>query len=69
MEAGREITKDVTADHVRAVCPICFSAHSLFLCQVRGYEIKHCPVCLSDFVWPMPDDPTLRAFYDSADYF
>lgn len=69
MEVSREITQAVTADHVPAACPICFGAHSLFLCHVRGHEIKHCPVCLSDFVWPMPDDPTLQAFYDSADYF
>lgn len=50
-------------------CLICGNNDTRPLCEVNGFLIRSCPVCLSDFVWPMPDDATIQGNYKSANYF
>lgn len=50
-------------------CPICGISDSHPLCEVDGFAILRCAHCATDFVCPTPDEATLRAYYDRADWF
>ena len=50
-------------------CPICSGTEALSLCKSNGYEVLRCRACACDFVWPMPDENALKAYYDSESYF
>jgi 2-polyprenyl-3-methyl-5-hydroxy-6-metoxy-1,4-benzoquinol methylase len=50
-------------------CPVCSGAETLPLCQSNGYEIVRCTTCACDFVYPMPDEKALKAYYDAESYF
>ena len=49
---------------IKPMCPISKSTDTLPLCQVDGFDIWRCPESATDFVWPMPDDKTLKDIYD-----
>lgn len=50
-------------------CPVSRSTTSQPLCQVNGFDIWRCPETATDFVWPMPDDATLKNLYDREAWF
>ena len=50
-------------------CVVCSAVDTRFLCKVDGNNIWHCPECVSDFVWPMPDKQSLKALYDRQEWF
>ena len=51
------------------VCPISKSLDTQYLCKVDGFDVWRCPESATDFVWPMPDDQTLKAMYDREAWF
>ncbi|TAN64845.1 MAG: glycosyltransferase [Methylobacter sp.] len=53
----------------KSSCPVCSGTTALSLCKSNGYEILRCGTCACDFVWPMPDKQTLKAYYDGESYF
>jgi len=50
-------------------CPLCGNLEPLPLCKVDGFHVLRCTQCAADFVSPAPDEATLRAYYDRADWF
>lgn len=50
-------------------CPICAATTNTGLCLADGYTIWRCSQCATDFVWPMPDNQTLRDLYDREMWF
>lgn len=50
-------------------CVICDAINTRFLCEVDDNHIWHCPECVSDFVWPMPDQQSLKTLYDRRGWF
>ncbi len=54
---------------MKPMCPLCRSTDTLYLCQVDGFDIWRCPESATDFVWPMPDDWTLKNIYDREAWF
>ena len=54
---------------IKPTCPISKSSDTHLLCQVDGFDIWRCPESATDFVWPMPDDKTLKDMYDREAWF
>ena len=50
-------------------CVICGAPDTRFLCEVDDNNIWHCLECVSDFVWPMPDQQSLKVLYDRREWF
>ena len=50
-------------------CPICSKYAFMPLCESNGYDIFRCVECACDFVWPMPDEEKLKAYYDGESYY
>ncbi len=50
-------------------CPVCAQSENRLLCKSGEYDIFCCDVCECDFVWPAPDQATLKAYYDGETYF
>lgn len=61
----------IVNDHSRLVptCPVCRLVAHAPLCEVDGYQIWRCPESGTDFVWPMPDEVSLKRFYDREKWF
>lgn len=53
----------------RPACPVSKSTDTYPLCQVDGFDIWRCPESATDFVWPMPDEKTLKDLYDREAWF
>ena len=51
------------------VCPVSRSLDTQHLCKVDGFDVWRCAESATDFVWPMPDDKTLKAMYDREAWF
>lgn len=51
------------------VCPVSRSLDTRHLCKVDGFDVWRCAESATDFVWPMPDDKTLKAMYDREAWF
>jgi glycosyltransferase involved in cell wall biosynthesis len=58
-----------TPNQSEPTCPVCSSADILPLCKSNEYDVLRCMTCACDFVWPMPDEKALKAYYDSKSYF
>ena len=50
-------------------CPISGASNNRMLCEVEGYKIWRCPQSATDFVWPMPDERSLKRIYDGQEWF
>lgn len=57
------------SENIKPLCPISKSTDTHPLCQVDGFNIWRCPESATDFVWPMPDDKTLKDLYDREAWF
>lgn len=52
------------------LCPVCPQREDCsLLCEVDGYAIYRCRHCGADFVSPMPDNETLKTYYDREQWF
>ena len=51
------------------ICPVSKSLDTQHLCKVDGFDVWRCPESATDFVWPMPDDKTLKEMYDREAWF
>jgi|WetSurSiteA1Bulk_404760.scaffolds.fasta_scaffold00317_2 glycosyltransferase involved in cell wall biosynthesis len=56
-------------NQAEAKCPICMGCNTLLLCNSNEYEIFRCADCACDFVYPMPDEQSLKDYYDNQMYF
>src|SRR4051812_30063415 len=51
-------------------CPVCHvHGKKRYLCTVSAFQVAVCDYCDVDFVYPMPTDAELLAYYDSSEYF
>lgn len=57
------------ASQKNSACPVCSQTEALPLCESNGYTVLRCSTCACDFVWPMPDNKELKAYYDNESYF
>ena len=52
------------------VCPVCGDASSaVLLCEVDAYTVYACHRCSMEYVSPVPNVLTLKAYYDRKDWF
>src|SRR6185369_11988083 len=52
------------------VCPVCGETKSgRKLCEVDNYIINSCNHCSVEYVFPVPDDAALKAYYDRKGWF
>ena len=64
-----QLTVNSPAASTTPACPISKSTDVQPLCQVDGFAVWRCPESATDFVWPMPDDKTLKDLYDREAWF
>lgn len=51
-------------------CPVCENSQSASsLCKVDGFSIYSCKICSADYVFPMPESESLKAYYDREEWF
>jgi hypothetical protein len=58
------------ANSENTLCPICSNCDSLsLLCVVKSYNVFQCANCSAEYVFPSPDEATLKAYYDGKERF
>lgn len=56
--------------HKNVKCPVCHvRGTKRHLCTVRNYQVAVCNYCDADFVYPMPTEAELEAYYSNSQYF
>ena len=51
-------------------CPVCGDTSSgSLLCEIDSYDVYTCHRCNVEYVFPVPDDCMLKAYYDRKDWF
>ncbi|WP_168332599.1 methyltransferase domain-containing protein [Rhizobium anhuiense] len=50
-------------------CPICSNSANKDFIEARGYTVRRCQNCATDFVAPAPSEQQMKDYYDRADWF